>query len=380
MSFYGKVINYLTKAFSKIKVGSVEISAKEYDDTLTFIAGDSITLKSDTDNRSVTFAHDSPEAQSGDKTSISISKTDISEGAQIIMTAIGFDSKGHKTGTNTSSSFNLNIDTVKNKINNLNTDFQTEKVRAQEADTSLQTQINDLTTNLNAEIVNRTKGDENLDSEIDKRLGNLKKEILGNTELLDTFDTLQKIEEWIEGDGVNATELAQEVAKEALLRGNKDRELQNQINFLENQVNSDSQNIELIMGEVNQTGSIKQQVASEANLRKAVDEALETNINNINNNINNIDTTLGNINETLKTHTTDISTKVTKTDANVGLPEDVTSDETHYVATIIQENGVIIPKYIKLPLNTEKIYGTYYEESGNFRIALNTKNEKGEPK
>ena len=377
MSFYGKVINYLTKAFGKVKVGSIEIPAKEYDDTLTFIAGDSIALKSDKDNRSVTFAHESPGAQSGDKTSISISKKDISEGAQITMTAIGFDSKGHKTGANTSSSFNLNIDTVKNKVNNLNTDFQAEKTRAQETDTGLQTQINDLTTNLNAEITNRANGDKNLDSEIDKRLGNLKKEILGNTELLDTFDTLQKIEEWIEGDGVNTLELAEAIAAESKLRQGEDEKLQDQITPLQEQVDTNKGNIELIMGEVDESGSIKQQVDSEKKLREAADKVLDTNINNINNNINSINTTLGNVNTILRIHTNDISTKVTKTDANVGLPEDVTSDETHYVATIIQEDGVIIPKYIPLPLNTEKIYGTYNEESGNFRIALNTETKKG---
>jgi hypothetical protein len=34
VSFYGKVINYLAKAFASIKVGNTSISASSIDDTL----------------------------------------------------------------------------------------------------------------------------------------------------------------------------------------------------------------------------------------------------------------------------------------------------------------------------------------------------------
>ena len=48
----------------------------------------------------------------------------------------------------------------------------------------------------------------------------------------DTFDTLVEIQNWIEGDGVNATELAEAIAAEAKTRGEEDTKLQNQIDAL----------------------------------------------------------------------------------------------------------------------------------------------------
>lgn len=48
----------------------------------------------------------------------------------------------------------------------------------------------------------------------------------------DTFDTLVEIQNWIEGDGVDATELADAIAAEAKTRGEEDTKLQNQINAL----------------------------------------------------------------------------------------------------------------------------------------------------
>ena len=63
----------------------------------------------------------------------------------------------------------------------------------------------------------------------------VKKEILtgeSETALKDTFDTLVEIQQWIEGDGVNATELTEAIAAEAKTRGEEDTKLQNQINAL----------------------------------------------------------------------------------------------------------------------------------------------------
>lgn len=48
----------------------------------------------------------------------------------------------------------------------------------------------------------------------------------------DTFDTLVEIQNWIEGDGVNATELTEAIAAEAKTRAEEDTKLQNQINAL----------------------------------------------------------------------------------------------------------------------------------------------------
>jgi hypothetical protein len=64
MGFYGKVINYLTKAFAKIKIGTGAnapvISAKEYDDTLTLIGDSHIILTPDAENNKLTFSHNEP--------------------------------------------------------------------------------------------------------------------------------------------------------------------------------------------------------------------------------------------------------------------------------------------------------------------------------
>ena len=51
-------------------------------------------------------------------------------------------------------------------------------------------------------------------------------------ELKEAYDTLIEIQEWIEGPGVNATELAEAIAAEAKTRGEEDTKLQNQINAL----------------------------------------------------------------------------------------------------------------------------------------------------
>lgn len=60
----------------------------------------------------------------------------------------------------------------------------------------------------------------------------LKDAILGGEGLKETFDTLLEIQNWIEGDGVNATELTEAIAAEAKLRKDADDGLQSQINAL----------------------------------------------------------------------------------------------------------------------------------------------------
>lgn len=64
-----------------------------------------------------------------------------------------------------------------------------------------------------------------------KYADDMKNALLGEG-IKDTFDTLVEIQNWIEGDGVNATELADAIAAEAKTRGEEDTKLQNQINAL----------------------------------------------------------------------------------------------------------------------------------------------------
>ena len=59
----------------------------------------------------------------------------------------------------------------------------------------------------------------------------VKNAILGEG-ISETFDTLVEIQNWINGAGVNATELTEAIAAEAKLRGEEDTKLQNQINAL----------------------------------------------------------------------------------------------------------------------------------------------------
>lgn len=72
-------------------------------------------------------------------------------------------------------------------------------------------------------------------SEAKKYTDEVKKAILtgdSTTELKDAYDTLVEIQTWIEGAGVNATELTEAIAAEAKTRGEEDTKLQNQINAL----------------------------------------------------------------------------------------------------------------------------------------------------
>jgi hypothetical protein len=60
----------------------------------------------------------------------------------------------------------------------------------------------------------------------------IKTTILGN-DLSETYDTLKEIATWIEGDGVDATELAQAIAGEAALRQSEDEALAGRVSVLE---------------------------------------------------------------------------------------------------------------------------------------------------
>lgn len=83
-----------------------------------------------------------------------------------------------------------------------------------------------------------------------KYADSLKDAILGGEDLKDTFDTLLEIQNWIEGDGVNTTELTNAIATEAKTRGEEDAKLSGLI-------------------------------ASEAGTRELADQGLATRIDNV---------------------------------------------------------------------------------------------------
>ena len=65
-----------------------------------------------------------------------------------------------------------------------------------------------------------------------KYTDDLKDALLGEG-IKDTFDTLVEIQTWIEGDGVNATELSGAIAAEAKIRADADEEIDGRLNSLE---------------------------------------------------------------------------------------------------------------------------------------------------
>lgn len=72
-------------------------------------------------------------------------------------------------------------------------------------------------------------------SEAKKYADEVKKAILtgdSTAELKEAYDTLVEIQQWIEGDGVNATELTKAIADEADLRQKADKAIQDQIDAL----------------------------------------------------------------------------------------------------------------------------------------------------
>ena len=164
MGFYGKVINYLSKAFNKIKINNEVIQATGYDDELEIHADKWIDLKLNADNNSINIMHGNAKTPI-DKQPCSISieqietntedgikiEGDITDGKGIIFSLPTFDERGHQSG---SQIYHLKLLTDK-----------------------------------------------------------LKQDILGEGNVAEAFDTLQEIAAWIQQEGVDATDLTTEIAK-----------------------------------------------------------------------------------------------------------------------------------------------------------------------
>lgn len=164
MSFYGSVINYLAKAFNKIKINNEIIQANSYDDQLEIQSDEWINLKSNINNNSIHIMHSSaqiptseqpcsiligtvnPDSENGIKL-----EGDITNGESLIISLPTFDDKGHQAGSQT---YHLKLLTDK-----------------------------------------------------------LKQDILGEGKISEAFDTLQEIATWIQQEGIDATELTKEIVK-----------------------------------------------------------------------------------------------------------------------------------------------------------------------
>lgn len=94
--------------------------------------------------------------------------------------------------------------------------------------------------NVYEQAIDTLNGDANTTGSVQKALADakaytdeVKAGILGEG-ISETYNTLKEIQTWIEGDGVNATELTTAIAGEATLRENADTALQNKIDAIDN--------------------------------------------------------------------------------------------------------------------------------------------------
>ena len=100
----------------------------------------------------------------------------------------------------------------------------------------------ELSNNLNAEITRATAAETQTLTDAKAYTDKVKNDLLGEG-ISETFDTLVEIQDWINGDGVNATELASAIANEAANRQSQDNALSARIDTLTSQHTADIANI-----------------------------------------------------------------------------------------------------------------------------------------
>lgn len=243
---------------------------------------------------------------------------------------------------------------------------------------------------LKDEITNLKDKDLDLDKKIDK----VKADILGDTGLLDTYDTLQKIEEWIQGPGVNSTELTEAIANEAKLRQETDDALSTSISQNRTDIDKHQASLSKIEGDATVENSIKWHVAQEATLRAKADGELSTRIDDHKTKLDTIENAITTLNsdatiigsvsntvsEALKEYETKQQAAQKLTDAKAYTDSsiaalDVSSpygEDSYYVANIAQVDGKIIPQWRALPFDLTSIAARYDEETGNLTLPINT--------
>lgn len=289
MGFYGKVINYLSKAFSKIKVNNKTLQASSYDDTVEFRGDDWIKLSAAKQTNIIVFNH--KELDTIPTSAASISNEDISseKTSTILLTLPTFDDAGHAAGS-AQHSISVNIDNEKAKraeedeklsqrigfasngtipasgltaqVEQNAANLIAEQERAENAEEALSKRIGyassdneqasgayiSIEANTAAIMVEKTRATK-AEEELSARIGQpasgaevatgvyeyvdeVKESILGTGELRDTLDTLVEIGDWITTHGVEATDLAKALAQETVTRANEDEELWRAIDIL----------------------------------------------------------------------------------------------------------------------------------------------------
>lgn len=219
MGFYGKVINYLTKAFSKIKIGTNIIQSTDFDDTLE-MQGDN-WIKLSAQDKVIKYEHTNPlKPTATDKygnAKLSIASKDISEGSTITISTPQFDEHGHVINHSKEVSIELNIEKEiqarKDADKKVAESVTAEKERAEAAEQALSERIGVQATN--------DKPGTGVYAYVDS----VKDSILGSSDLDETFDTLQEIAAWIEESGANATKLTDAIAEETKNRKAEDEKI-----------------------------------------------------------------------------------------------------------------------------------------------------------
>lgn len=95
-----------------------------------------------------------------------------------------------------------------------------------------------VTTSLNEEIARATAAEADVLSQSKTYTDSVKTSILGSEQLESTFNTLTNIAAWIEGDGVNATELTEAIAVETQNRATEDAAIRQSITDLNTAINT----------------------------------------------------------------------------------------------------------------------------------------------
>ena len=95
-----------------------------------------------------------------------------------------------------------------------------------------------ITTSLNEEIARATAAEADVLSQSKIYTDSVKTSILGSEQLESTFNTLTNIAAWIEGDGVNATELTEAIAVETQNRATEDAAIRQSITDLNTAINA----------------------------------------------------------------------------------------------------------------------------------------------
>lgn len=95
-----------------------------------------------------------------------------------------------------------------------------------------------VTTSLNEEIARATAAEADVLSQSKAYTDSVKTSILGSEQLESTFNTLTNIAAWIEGDGVNATELTEAIAVETQNRATEDAAIRQSITDLNTAINA----------------------------------------------------------------------------------------------------------------------------------------------